>query len=132
MDSAYNAFTAFDVILDNCTLDANAYHSSVIDTDVIENTLNPRPELQAKCLPNIVITNLQLNFPAAVTEFSFIRLFTNNYTGNFQYMNTFLVDVIEVTQAGASPITINDANVTINLAEPLRRNINMNRNLIGA
>lgn len=132
IDSAYNAFTPFDLILDNCTLDVASTHKSLVNTETMaEGTTIPRQELQEKCLPNIVITNLHLNFPSTVTDFSFIRLINNNYTGSIYYMNTFIIDVIEVTQAGSTPVTINDANVSITLVEPLRRNINMNRNIVG-
>ena len=54
-------------------------------------------------------------------------------------MNTFVVDVVEVTQASPNPVTIYDfcytdhvhINSPLNLVEPLRRNINMIRHIVG-
>jgi len=50
-----------------------------------------------------------------------------------------IVDVVEVTQASPNPVTIYDfcytdhvhINSPLNLVEPLRRNINMIRHIVG-
>jgi hypothetical protein len=97
------------------------------------STPNPRPELQAKCLPKIIITNMHLNIPSTVTDFCFIKLLNNVYTGSIHYMNTFIVYVTEYNQAGSAPVTIYDVNQTVTLTESLTRitNISMVCNLVG-
>ena len=64
---------------------------------------------------------------------SLIQQAITQYAGNgvIYGMDTFIVDVIELTQVGSSNISISEANHTITLQSPLRRNINMNRYLIG-
>lgn len=131
LDSDYNAFTPFDLVLDNCTLNVrqNSFHC-LLSVDTIDDASNSRSELQQKCLPNIVVKNFHLNIPSSVVSFEFIDITTYSYTGNIYGMDTFLVDVIEFTH-GYPNISISDANHTITLQSPLRRNINMNRNLVG-
>ena len=143
IDSDYNAFTPFDLILDNCTLNVSPTQKSIVNTEKLgKANTTTRQELEERCLPNIIITNLHLNFLQA-TEFYFIRIYgfdeENDYSGSIHYMNTFVVDVVEVTQTSPNPVTIYDfcytdqvhINRPLNLVEPLRRNINMIRHIVG-
>ena len=132
IDSAYNAFTPFDLIFENCTLNVASNHKSLVNTMTMVSTLNPRPELQAKCLPKIIITNMHLNIPSTVTDFCFIKLLNNDYTGSIHYMNIFIVYVSEYSHAGSVPVTIYDVNETVTLTEQLTRitNISMICNLV--
>ena len=140
IDSEYNAFTPFDLILDNCTLNVSSSHKSIVNTPILGPTNTTRPELAEKCLPNIIIKNLQLHFLRQTdTEFYFLRIYEYGYSGSIHYMNTFVVDVNEITQAAINPVTIYDfcytdqvhVNTPLNLVEPLRQNINMIRHIVG-
>lgn len=116
IDSAYNAFTAFDLVMEQCTLNVvyvinpieTILYNCIVHIPVIDNTINPRPELQHKCLPNLMISDLTLHIPAGITEFCFIKISNLSYTGNYYYMDTMNVDIYPYSQAGPALVTFYD------------------------
>jgi len=129
IDSDYNAFTPFDLIMENCYLKVlvsynddgslRARFNCLVDIPSI-GAANPRPELQQKCLPNFNVSNLNLYVPSDVPNMCFLKIDSKTYTGNFYYMDTMIIDVYPYYQETPSPIPIYDTlNYAIQLVEPL-------------
>lgn len=61
--SSYNAYTPFDIIFRHCTFDATLRHHALVNVMLLSTTPNPRPELSARCWPNVYVEDLTVNLP---------------------------------------------------------------------
>lgn len=74
IDPSYNAYTGFDIIMKNCTINGiNASNNSLIEMGLLDNQSTPkRPEMVKKCWPNVSISGLTFQ---NITSGSVIYLF---------------------------------------------------------
>lgn len=61
--SSYNAYTPFDIKIRHCTFDATLKHHALVNVMLLSTETNPRPELAARCWPNVYIEDLVVNLP---------------------------------------------------------------------
>ena len=61
--SSYNAYTPFDIYIRHCTFDATVRHHALVNVMLLSTDPNPRPELAARCWPNVYVEDLTVNLP---------------------------------------------------------------------
>jgi hypothetical protein len=64
--SSYNAYTPFDIVMRNCLFEVTPRHHSLVNVMLLDTATNSRPELSAKCWPNLKIENMTVVAPATV------------------------------------------------------------------
>ncbi len=64
--SSYNAYTPFDIEMNNCTFELTPRYHSLVNVMLLDTADNARPELSVKCWPNLTINNLTVIAPAMV------------------------------------------------------------------
>lgn len=119
IDSDYNAFTAFDLIMENCEVSLSTTNDCLIYIWEINNTINQRAELALKCLPNIIITDMTLHALNGVTTIYFYKVNSYSYTSTIKYMDTFQVDIVSFSQQTSGNVNLVDSNVAMELEEHL-------------
>jgi hypothetical protein len=130
IDSDYNAFTCFNVIMDHCKLrivqDNSATYNCVVHIPQLVSTVNERPELQDKCVPNIRINDLQIILPTGVTTFYFLKIDILSYTGNVKGANVFIFNDVSycLENGGIINATFYDSNRSLTLTEPYAKSVN--------
>ena len=68
IESSYNAYTPFDIVLEDCTMNVTREHNFLISAGRLDAGKNERFELKTKSWPNIFIKNLKINVPKDVSE----------------------------------------------------------------
>lgn len=58
--SSYNAYTPFDIEMNNCTFKVTQRHRSLVNVMLLDTNLNARPELAEKCWPNLTINTMKI------------------------------------------------------------------------
>lgn len=61
--SSYNAYTPFDIYIRHCTFDITLRHHALVNVMLLSTEANKRPELAARCWPNVYIEDLTVNLP---------------------------------------------------------------------
>lgn len=69
LEPSYNAYTPFDVSMEDCVMDATPSRFFLISAGNLESKLNNRPELSKRCWPNVSIKNMVVNIPDNVNQF---------------------------------------------------------------
>ena len=64
--SSYNAYTPFDIEMHDCIFELTTRHHSLVNVMLLDTAANSRPEVSAKCWPNLKIENLTVVAPAMV------------------------------------------------------------------
>lgn len=64
--SSYNAYTPFDIEMRDCTFEMTTRHHSLVNVMLLDTATNARPELRAKCWPNLKVENMTVVAPALV------------------------------------------------------------------
>lgn len=64
--SSYNAYTPFDIQMNNCTFELTRRHHALVNVMLLDTALNSRPELSEKCWPNLQINNMNVIVPRNV------------------------------------------------------------------
>jgi len=64
--SSYNAYTPFDIEMRDCLFEVTSRHHSLVNVMLLDTATNSRPELAAKCWPNLKIENMTVVAPASV------------------------------------------------------------------
>lgn len=67
-ETSYNAYTPFDIKFKNCTFNPQPSRNYLVSTGLLDNNINPRPELAQKCWPNISISDMTVNLPNNVSK----------------------------------------------------------------
>ena len=125
IDHNYNAYTPFDLVINDCTVTIPADNNYLFEIPHFRNDINSRPELQEKCLPNIDISNLAMNVVSGVTNFYFMKFYDFTYTGSFHYMSDFIADVYPYTQQSPDYVNFYASSHPITLASTL--NVSLSR-----
>lgn len=88
IEGTYNAYTAFDVVFENCTFNFDKNHTTIFKVYGFSERENSRPELKQKCLPNIDLRDCRVNVSEGVDKWCVYN--TNNlcdYEGRFSYIS---------------------------------------------
>lgn len=64
--SSYNAYTPFDIEMRDCVFELTPRYHSLVNVMLLDTATNSRPELAAKCWPNLRVTNMTVVAPAMV------------------------------------------------------------------
>lgn len=64
--SSYNAYTPFDIEMRDCTFEMTTRHHSLVNVMLLDTATNARPELRAKCWPNLKVENMTVVAPVLV------------------------------------------------------------------
>lgn len=73
LESSYNAYTEFSLVMKNCTWDVDAKHNYLIHAGRLGDAPNQRMELSQKYLPSILIKNFKINISADTNKVSIIH-----------------------------------------------------------
>lgn len=68
LEPSYNAYTPFNLNMEDCVFDANANRYFLVSTGKLDGLANTRPELAKKCWPNVTIKNMIVNVPDEVNQ----------------------------------------------------------------
>lgn len=104
-DASYNAFTGFDVVFNNCIFQFNEKYHCFIDMFRLDETINERPELNIKCLPNVKICNCEVFMEDGQNALYVYKTGKVRYKEDLGYINT--IDI--------KGLIIHAANQNINL-----------------
>jgi hypothetical protein len=122
IDSDYNSYTPFNLLLSNCTVNVNlSPYNCIVDAGILDNQINTRPELSVKCWPNVEINNLQISTVNNVSEVYLFKLRAGNtYNTPVAYM-----EALEVNVVGTIPtnVTFYECNYHVFLANTLFRSV---------
>lgn len=133
-DVSYNAYVGYDIEMKNCVFNATRRKPILVDCGSLNNRVNSRPEVRARCLPNIKISNLTVNVDDDVTA---VYLFFFRLEGSFERRIDYLtsIDIDGVTfkykSINRSPVDFYLSNVSLPLASSLSSDIR-NVDVIGA
>lgn len=91
--SSYNAYVGYELFFNNCVFNATPKKRYLLSLGLLDNTENSRPELKAKCWPNIHINNLTVNMIEGAKE---LVILANRVVGDqlpqIQYIKTIEID----------------------------------------
>lgn len=73
IEYSYNSYVPFDLKMNNCEFEASSQKCSIIEAGKLHDSVNNRPELSVKALPNIAINNLTVKVPSDLKQFNIIR-----------------------------------------------------------
>jgi hypothetical protein len=114
IDSEYNAFTPFNVEMNDCTLkiiyQSPSFYNCICYVPILESLENERTELREKCLPNLNIKKLKIAGPKNVKEFCFFIINRPKYKGDIQGLENINVDNVSYAIDGNTSLTFHDCN----------------------
>ncbi|MCQ2292066.1 MAG: hypothetical protein MJZ39_02755 [Bacteroidales bacterium] len=96
LESSYNAFTGFELVLKNCVLNMNPKNYYLVDARYFTDKTNNRPETKAKCLPNVTMSKCTINM---IEEFSKLFIFhfsSMTYSKNVGYISDIKINDLTV------------------------------------
>lgn len=96
LESSYNAYTGFDLVLKNCVLNMNPKNYYIVDARYFTDKTNTRPETADKCLPNVSMSKCTINL---IEDFNKLFIFHFNsvsYTKNVGYLKDILINDLVV------------------------------------
>lgn len=93
MESSYNAYTAVDVKFEGCIFNFGNEHFSVVDFSGFDKEVNSRPELRAKCLPNVTMKDCRVNLAdGQKTWYVYNTKKTKGYDGVFSHVSKVVIE----------------------------------------
>lgn len=98
LESSYNAYTPFDLIVDSCTFNITKRSYYLVDARTLSNTVNSRPEVSAKNLPNIKIMNSKIHLKETVHNYFMFRFSEVSYKDEVGYLKN--IDIQNLTTDG--------------------------------
>lgn len=86
--TSYNAYVAYDLVFNKCTLYVNNKCNYLIKAGRIDTVVNKRPELTKKCWPNIKIKNMKVVVDDDVSDFYLFKVLKDNSCNyNIRYIS---------------------------------------------
>ena len=83
MEYSYNAYTAYDVLFNNCTFNLDKNHNCIVYYPKFCPTENTRPELRKKCLPNVMMLNCRIEAVDGLKKWYVFTYHFNSIQSNF-------------------------------------------------
>ena len=69
LESSYNAYTPFQIIMEDCTMNIDASHDCLVSAGRLDLGINQRSELRDRTWPSITVKNLSVIVPRGIKEF---------------------------------------------------------------
>lgn len=127
IDSEYNAFTPFDVVMDNCTLkipfSQSARYNCICHIPVLEKTQNKREELEKKCLPNLSLSRLTVILPPEVPNFFLFLVGRDHYHRPIYGLNTLKANHITFKHQDSKLVELLICNISLVTDNPLSKTV---------
>ncbi len=93
MEYSYNAYTAYDVLFNNCTFTLDKNHNCIVYYPNFCQTENSRPELRKKCLPNVLMLNCRIEAVDGLKKwYVFGVKDTDGYEGEFCHVSNVTIE----------------------------------------
>ena len=107
--SSYNAYTPFDIEMRDCIFEMTTRHHSLVNVMLLDTATSSRPELKAKCWPNLSIKNMTVVAPALVGT---LNLYEPTGTLSelkkpVDYINHVVVNGLKVVRPNGKPAKVN-------------------------
>ena len=120
---SYNAYVGYNVVFNNCEYSTIYDTPILIDEGYLDNTINQRPELSKRCLPNISINNLRMSIPkvAPIVYLFFFRE-RGDYHNDIGYLSELSINNLVFNYEGnvnRTPADFMISNVPINVENQL-------------
>lgn len=115
-DTYYDALTAFDVVMEDCTMNITTGRCKICDILRIYHERHmTRSELMERCLPNLKISNLRVNINEAVhyIDFYHIGVIEDSSDNCFGHMDEFSADINIFGVDTSHTLTIQGCNYNI-------------------
>lgn len=119
--SSYNAYVAYDVVMNDCVFNATPKNYYIFRISGLGETVNSRPELKEKCLPNVKIKNMTVNMTEGANH---IALFYNKTDSKklpvMNYLSTIEIDGLTVVEEREKPFKgITLSNLEVKTVKPV-------------
>lgn len=102
LETSYNAYTPFDVVMEDCVFDAGASRNYFISAGKLDAVTNTRPELAQKRWPNISIKNMTVNVPGNVSQIVVYKPNTPPDKGvSVNYLSKIQIDGMKFNYSGS-------------------------------
>lgn len=102
LEPSYNAYTPFDISMEDCVFDANANRYFLVSAGNLEGAANSRPELAKKCWPNINIKNMTVNVPDDVNQFVIFNPKNKQpKDSTISYLNKIVINGLKFNYSGS-------------------------------
>ncbi|MBR5921115.1 MAG: hypothetical protein IKZ56_08135 [Bacteroidales bacterium] len=107
--SSYNAYTPFDIVMRDCIFEVTPRYHSLVNVMLLDTATNSRPELAAKCWPNLRVTNMTVVAPATVGT---LNLYypsgaTRELKKPVDYLDNVVVEGLKVVRPNGKPAKMN-------------------------
>ena len=107
-ESSFNAFTPFDLIWRNCEFELTKRKNYLVTLFGVPEVINYRPELSAKCLPNIELSNCRIVIPNKVNKWYLIETRGGKYKGDFDYISKIKLGRVKINGNVNAEFNISD------------------------
>lgn len=95
LESTYNAYTPFELVFDRCLFYVTKTCNFLVDARMLTTTVNSRPEVALKCLPNIKMTNSTIHLSESVDNYYMFHFKSVEYKEKVGYVeNLDIQDLI--------------------------------------
>ena len=106
--SSYNAYTPFDIEMRDCTFEVTPRYHALVNVMLLDTAANVRPELAAKCWPNLRVTNMTVVAPPTVGT---LHLYhptgeTRELKKPVDYISRVLVDGLKTVRPNGKPAKV--------------------------
>ena len=107
--SSYNAYTPFDIVMRDCIFEVTPRYHSLVNVMLLDTATNSRPELAAKCWPNLRVTNMTVVAPATVGT---LNLYypsgaTRELKKPVDYLDNVVIEGLKVVRPNGKPAKMN-------------------------
>lgn len=125
-ETSYNAYTGFDLVLNDCVFDVKPRNNYLISAGLVDNQINLRPELIQKRWPNIQIQNLTINIPDSISKVViFYPKDPISPKVNIGYISNISINKLQVNYSGnVRVIDLYISSSKVNVANPVNCTIN--------
>lgn len=104
IESSYNAYTLFDLYFLGCTFHLTKSHDCLINLMSLDSTVNTRPELSEKSLPNITLANCTFDLDKNLRRFYLIN--TGKVTCTQPLSHISVISLNDIILRGKSTLTL--------------------------
>jgi len=120
-EPSFNAYTGYDLLMNNCYMEADERHNCIIQAGMLEAETNSRPELKEKCWPNVSINGLTLKTNDVSDFYIFNPMAGNTYKGKIGHLSNISINGLQLIPAN-STINIIESSLKISTRKRMKRN----------
>jgi len=102
LEPSYNAYTQFNIKMEDCVFDANANRYFLISAGRLDSITNTRPELAKKCWPEVNIKNMTVNVPDDVGKLAIFHFNKKQEKNDASpYLKSISIDGMKFNYSGS-------------------------------